>query len=199
MDDLQEHPVGIAMDDALHRRMGGVADRVGALLRPDVELALVGQELARDRVIGAAPPPSAPMAGLTATRSGPRLWSQPPPPPARQARRGEVGRRAQGALGSKRSHGPKGRHGRLMGVRRHMASPAVRRRGQGGMAVAARPRRSPCPSHRVAKNRDSGLVPERWACRQTAFGLGGSPPPRPPSPAPLTGMHGARRAPDEDP
>ena len=34
MDELQEHPVGVAVDQAGHDLMGAVADRIGALVRP---------------------------------------------------------------------------------------------------------------------------------------------------------------------
>ncbi len=50
MDRLQEHAVGIAMHDPLHRRMAIVADRIARSLRPDLELGAARHELRGDRV-----------------------------------------------------------------------------------------------------------------------------------------------------
>ena len=49
---LQQHAVGIAVDDALERREGLVADRIGALLGRFLQLGRVGNELLADRIIG---------------------------------------------------------------------------------------------------------------------------------------------------
>jgi len=51
IDKLEQHPVGIAVHDALDRAMGLVADRIAALLRLDVEFARIGNELPGDRVM----------------------------------------------------------------------------------------------------------------------------------------------------
>ncbi len=51
VDELQQHPVGIAMHDPFDRAVGIIADRVGALRRMPRELRGVGNELARDRVV----------------------------------------------------------------------------------------------------------------------------------------------------
>jgi hypothetical protein len=51
---LQQDAVGIAVDDALDRREGIIADRVVALLRSAVEFPPVRQELAADRIGGIA-------------------------------------------------------------------------------------------------------------------------------------------------
>src|SRR5260370_38479603 len=51
MDGLEQHPVGIAVHDALDRAMRVVPDRVGHLLRPALELGLVGYELAPNGVM----------------------------------------------------------------------------------------------------------------------------------------------------
>src|SRR5689334_1011572 len=50
MDRLQQHAIGIAMDDAFDRLMRVIADRIGALFRRDRQLARIGDELSRDRV-----------------------------------------------------------------------------------------------------------------------------------------------------
>ena len=50
MDRLEQHAVGIAVHDALDRTMRVVADRVGVLLRPRLELGAIRHELARDRI-----------------------------------------------------------------------------------------------------------------------------------------------------
>ena len=49
---LQQHPVGVAVHDPRHRRMGIIADRIGKLLGAGLQLAGIGDELARDRVGG---------------------------------------------------------------------------------------------------------------------------------------------------
>ena len=51
VDRLEQHAIGIAVHDALDRAVGVVADRIGALLRPRVELGRVRHELARDRIV----------------------------------------------------------------------------------------------------------------------------------------------------
>ena len=51
-DELQEHAVGVAVHDARHRALEPVADGVGAFGRVPVELARIGNELARDWVVG---------------------------------------------------------------------------------------------------------------------------------------------------
>ena len=51
MQRLQQHAVGIAVDDALHRRARLVADRIGELFRRDPGLGGRGHKLARDRVV----------------------------------------------------------------------------------------------------------------------------------------------------
>ncbi len=48
----QQQPVGIAVDDALDRRIGVVADRIGPLDPGGLQFAQVGNELARDRILG---------------------------------------------------------------------------------------------------------------------------------------------------
>ena len=58
---LQQYPVGIAMDDAGHRRPARVADRIGQFLAGDGKLSGARHELRRDRIgrVGAdrsAPP-----------------------------------------------------------------------------------------------------------------------------------------------
>ncbi len=50
MDRLEQHAVGIAVHDALDRTMRVVADRVGVLLRPRLELGAIRHELAGDRI-----------------------------------------------------------------------------------------------------------------------------------------------------
>jgi hypothetical protein len=50
VDRLEQHPVGIAMHDALDRAVDAIADRVARLLGPAGELSRVGNELAGDRV-----------------------------------------------------------------------------------------------------------------------------------------------------
>ncbi len=52
MERLQQHAVGIAVDDALERRMRLVADRIGAFFRGCRELGRLGHELRGDRVGG---------------------------------------------------------------------------------------------------------------------------------------------------
>ncbi len=52
VDELEQHPVGIAVHDPLHRAVRVVADGVGALLRLRHQFRRVGDELARDGVIG---------------------------------------------------------------------------------------------------------------------------------------------------
>ncbi len=49
-DELDQHPVGIAVDEPLDRTLRVVADRIVALGRIALKLAPVGDELARDRV-----------------------------------------------------------------------------------------------------------------------------------------------------
>src|SRR5258708_19288259 len=51
MDGLEQHPVRIAAHDALDGAMRVVPDRAGHLLRPALELGLVGNELARNGVM----------------------------------------------------------------------------------------------------------------------------------------------------
>ena len=48
---LQQHAVGIAVDDALDRRMREVADGIGALLRRDVQFRCIRHELAGDGIV----------------------------------------------------------------------------------------------------------------------------------------------------
>ena len=48
MRQLQENAVGIALYDAGHGRQAFLAQRVGALLRPLLQLAYIGHELPRD-------------------------------------------------------------------------------------------------------------------------------------------------------
>jgi hypothetical protein len=50
IDRLEQHAIGIAVHDALDRAMGAVADGIGHLLRADLELGRIRNELARDRV-----------------------------------------------------------------------------------------------------------------------------------------------------
>ena len=50
MDGLEQHAVGIAVHDARDRTVRLVADRIGHLLGPRLELSRIGNELARDRV-----------------------------------------------------------------------------------------------------------------------------------------------------
>src|SRR5439155_6724602 len=52
MNELEQHPVGIAMDDAGDGRMHVVADRIGALAGPLHQLPGIRNELSRDRVVG---------------------------------------------------------------------------------------------------------------------------------------------------
>ena len=52
MDQLEQHPVGITMDDAGDRRMGVVTDRIGALAGLFDQFPDVRDELACDRVVG---------------------------------------------------------------------------------------------------------------------------------------------------
>ena len=51
MRELEQHAVGIAMDDAGHGAVRVVADRIGALLGPGVQLRRIGHELPRDRIV----------------------------------------------------------------------------------------------------------------------------------------------------
>jgi hypothetical protein len=51
MHGLEQDPVRIAVDDALHRRMGKIADRVRPLLRQRIKLGEIRHELPRDRVL----------------------------------------------------------------------------------------------------------------------------------------------------
>ena len=51
MDGLEQHPVGIAVHNALDRAMRVVPDRVHHLLGPAFELGIVRDELARDGVM----------------------------------------------------------------------------------------------------------------------------------------------------
>ena len=51
---LQQHAIGIAVDDALDRRKPPVADGIRALLRRRVQLGRIGHELAGDGIGGIA-------------------------------------------------------------------------------------------------------------------------------------------------
>src|SRR5260221_8690639 len=52
MNQLEQHPIGIAMDDAGARRMGIVADWIGALAGQLDQFPRVRNELPRDRIVG---------------------------------------------------------------------------------------------------------------------------------------------------
>ena len=54
MERFQQHPVGIAMDDAFYGRPSLVADRVGQLAWRDLGLGAARHELPRDRIVGQA-------------------------------------------------------------------------------------------------------------------------------------------------
>ena len=54
-DELQQHAVGVAVHDARHRALQVVTDRIGVLGRVALELARIGNELQRDRVVGIGP------------------------------------------------------------------------------------------------------------------------------------------------
>ena len=51
IDELEQHPVRVAVHDALDRAVRVVADRVMAFLRLHVQLARIGHELPRDRIV----------------------------------------------------------------------------------------------------------------------------------------------------
>ena len=51
MQELQQHAVGITVDNALDRAVGGVADRVGQFFRQGIGLAQIGHKLAGDRIM----------------------------------------------------------------------------------------------------------------------------------------------------
>ena len=51
MNELEQHAVGIAVNDAFHRAVGVVADRVRLLFGPRVEFRRIGDELQRNRVV----------------------------------------------------------------------------------------------------------------------------------------------------
>ena len=51
IDELEQHPVRVAVHDAFDRAVRLVADRVVAFLRFHMQLARIGHELPRDRIV----------------------------------------------------------------------------------------------------------------------------------------------------
>jgi hypothetical protein len=51
VNELEQHPVGIAVHDARDRAVRIVADRVGAFLQPSFKLGRIGHELPRHRIV----------------------------------------------------------------------------------------------------------------------------------------------------
>ena len=51
IDSLEQHAIGITVHDAFERRERVVGDRIGALVGMLVELARIGNELPRDRIV----------------------------------------------------------------------------------------------------------------------------------------------------
>ena len=47
---LQQHPIRVAMHDAVHRAMGMVADRIGPLFRRGQQFGRIGHELPGNRI-----------------------------------------------------------------------------------------------------------------------------------------------------
>ena len=72
MDGLEQHAIGVAVHDALDRAVGTVTDRIGCLLGTDIELARVGNELARDRIVWSAGSIRPATSSVSAAHNAPR-------------------------------------------------------------------------------------------------------------------------------
>jgi hypothetical protein len=67
MHQLQQRAIGVAMHDALHRRMRVIADRIGQFIRRNIKLTRIGRNCAAIGSFGLVGSISASIAGVIAT------------------------------------------------------------------------------------------------------------------------------------